>query len=77
MLLLHMIRWQAGERDTWWPPTGSANRTPTWDLTETTSSSRSRGEECPPTWCREHLLVRNEGLRERKEEEGDLLQHYY
>lgn len=36
--------WSAGrpERDTWWPPTGSALRTPTWDLIETTSSSRER-----------------------------------
>lgn len=23
-------------------------------------------EECPPTWFREHLLVRNEGLREKE-----------
>lgn len=31
----------------------------------------SREEECPPTWCREHLLVRSEGPRETEEEEED------
>lgn len=34
---------------------------------------QSRVEECPPTWFREHLLVRNEGLRE-KEKEGEVVQ---
>lgn len=30
-----------------------------------------RGEECPPTQCSEHLLVQNEGLREKEEEKEE------